>query len=65
MGLSFLRFGFLVLVVSGVSLFVPVHVVKREGRPKPTTTARDFLRSRQAVKNPSTVLEFTSFEQPV
>src|SRR5438309_3468988 len=43
---------------SGLCLFVPVHVLKRKGRPKPATTAQFFLiGSVRAVKNPSVVLE--------
>src|SRR6266498_4578634 len=46
-----------VLVFSACLLFVPVHVLKRKGRLKPTTTAQFFCdRLRPRCKNPSTVL---------
>jgi len=38
---------------SGLCLFMPVHVLKRKGRPKPATTAQFFLiGSVRAVKIP-------------
>jgi len=42
MGLSFLRFAFLFWLFPAYLFFLPVHVVKREGRLKPTTTAQNF-----------------------
>jgi hypothetical protein len=41
MGLSFLRFGFLVLVFAGVFV-VPVHVRKRKGRLEPAIDCEVF-----------------------
>jgi hypothetical protein len=41
-------------------LFVPVHVVKRKGRLKPATTARDTLKKSSGCKKTSTVLEFAA-----
>ena len=65
MGSFFLMFGFLVLVFSGVFLFVPVHVRKRKGRLKPATAAQFFLiASGHAVKNPLAVLEFAASSSP-
>jgi hypothetical protein len=41
---------------SGVSVVVPVHVLKRKTRLKPATTAQFFFRLRPCCKNPSIVL---------
>jgi hypothetical protein len=65
MGLSFLRFGFLVLVISGVFIFLPVHVVKREGRRKPTITARNILKKLSGCKKSLDRVKIYSVEQPV
>jgi hypothetical protein len=42
MAFLFLRFGFLVFGYSGISIFLPVHVRKREDPLKPATTAHFF-----------------------
>jgi RNA polymerase sigma factor (TIGR02999 family) len=49
-----------ILVFPACLLFVPVHVVKRKGRLKPTTTARDSLKKPSGCKNPSTVVKFAA-----
>ncbi len=59
-GFSCLRFAFC-FGFSGVSVVVPVHVLKREGRLKPATTAHFFLIAlRLRCKNPSIVLQFAA-----
>ncbi len=45
---------------SGVFVVMPVHVVKRKGRLKPTTIARDTSKKVSGCKNPSTVVEFAA-----
>src|SRR5215211_1956558 len=50
-----------VLVFSGVFMFLPVHVRKRDDRLKPATTAQFFsIASGCAVKNPSIVIQFAA-----
>ena len=54
-----------VLVFPACLLFVPVHVVKREGRLKPTTTARNILKKLSGCKKSLERVKICSVEQPV